>query len=151
MMDAALPTFDVALARFTEFLESNQVGRPTVRWIFREDVALRGRSLLVSCRLPRGARLVEEMYSRAVASGARGVMLHALGLDDEAVYCTIVVPISNDDAEERWIHGLKLSMLTSLLPVTTIEGSAWMKEARTQTPAQHAGLAEWFQSRSQKI
>lgn len=151
MVDSDLPMFELALARFSQFLEQNEVRRPTLRWIFREDVALQGQSLLVSRLLPGRSTLAEEMYSRAVALAARGVMLSAEGIDDDAVYCTIIVPVADDDAEERWIHGLKLSMLTPLLPVTTLEAAAWKKAASTQTQAQRAGLDDRFQPRSQKI
>jgi hypothetical protein len=145
-MEVDLPGFASALARFTQFLELHQVNRPTLRWIFREDVALRGRSLLVSRRLPVDrTSLVEQKYASAVARAARGVMLSAEGFDDVAVYCTLVVPVSEDDAEERWIRGLKLSMRNPLLPVVTLEEPAWREAVHIQTPAQVAGLDDRFQ------
>lgn len=144
MMDSRFPTFDQALNQLAEFLEQQRVCRPSVRWVFREDVALRQRSLLVSSRQPQ-ERLVAEVYSRAVTSAARGIVLSAEGIDDDAVYCTILVPASEDDAEARLIDGLKLATLTPLLPVAIVDQLAWASAAEAQTPPQRAYLDDRFQ------
>jgi hypothetical protein len=140
------PTFDEALNQLGAFLDHHQGRRPSVRWLFREDVALRERSLVVSNRLPRErTRPVEELYSRAVANSAWGILLSAEGIDDDAVYCTLYVSISKDDAEGRLIHGLKLSMLEPLLPVVIVDELAWAKAAEAQTPLQLTSLDDRFQ------
>ncbi len=143
-MDSRFPTFDQALNQLAEFLEQHRVRRPSVRWVFREDVALRERSLLVSSRHPQ-ERLVAEMYSRAVTSAARGIVLSAEGIDDDAVYCTSLVSVSEDDAEARLIDGLKLATLTTLLPVAIVDQLTLASVAEAQTPPQRAYLDDRFQ------
>jgi hypothetical protein len=144
MTDSRFPTFDQALNQLGAFLEHQRVRRRSVRWIFREDVALREHSLLVSARQPH-ERLVAEVYSRAVTSAARGIVLSAEGFDDDAMYCTIFVPVSEDDAEARLVDGLKLATLNTLLPVAIVDQLAWVRAAKTQTPPQSAYLDDRFQ------
>lgn len=130
MTDNDPPAFDVALVRLQQFLETQNIRRPMLRWLFREDVALAKRSLLVSSRLPADrTSLVAEKYARAVATAARGVVLGAHGIDDHTVYCSLYVPVSDDDAEYRLICGLKLSVLTPLLTVKTLDAAKWAKAA----------------------
>lgn len=146
MMESRLPTFDQALNQLHAFLNHHQVRRPSVRWMFRDDVALRERSLLVSTQLPRErTSLVEEVYSCAVSSAAPGVLLSAEAIDDDAVYCTIFVPVSEDDAQRRLIDGLKLSRLATLLPVVVVDQLAWARAAEAQTPPHLAYLDDRFQ------
>jgi hypothetical protein len=146
MRDSRFPNFDEALNQLDAFLDHHQARRPSVRWIFREDVALRERSLVVSTRLNRERKnLVEGVYSRAVANAARGIVLSAEGIDNDAVYCTLYVSISEDDAEGRLIDGLKLSMLDPLLPVVIIDQLAWARAAEAQMPQQLITLDDRFQ------
>lgn len=100
MTDNDPPAFDVALVRLQQFLETQNIRRPMLRWLFREDVALAKRSLLVSSRLPADrTSLVAEEYARAVATAARGVVLGAHGIDDHTVYCSPYVPVSDDGVQ----------------------------------------------------
>lgn len=146
MMDSRFPTFDQAVNQLHKFLGHHQVRCPSIRWIFREDVALREGSLLVSTRMPRErTSLVAEVYSRAVSSAAPGVVLSAEAIDDDAVYCTLYVALSEDDAEGRLIAGLKLSRLVTLLPMEIVEQAAWTRAAEAQTPPQLAYLDDRFQ------
>ncbi len=144
MMDSRFPTFHQALSQLYEFLEHQRVRRPSVRWIWREDVALRERSLLVSSQLPR-EQLVADVYSRAVTSAAQGIVLSAEGIDDDAVYCTIFVSVSEDDAERRLIDGLKLAKLATLLPVVIVDQLKLPRAAEAQTASQLAYLDDRFQ------
>ena len=144
MMDSRFPTFDQALSQLDEFLEHQRVRRPSVRWIWREDVALRERSLLVSNQLPP-EQLVADVYSRAVTSAARGIVLSAEGIDDDAVYCTIFVSVSEDDAERRLINELKLAKLATLVPVVIVDQLAMARAAEAQTASQLAYLDDRFQ------
>lgn len=105
---------------------------------------MRERSLLVSNQLPR-EQLVADVYSRAVTSAARGIVLSAEGIDDDAVYCTIFVSVSEDDAERRLINGLKLAKLATLLPVVIVDQLALARAAEAQTASQLAYLDDRFQ------
>jgi hypothetical protein len=144
MMHSRFPTFDQALNQLDAFLEHQRVRRRSFRWIFREDVALRERSLLVSNSAAH-ERLVAKVYSRAVASAARGIVLSAEGIDDDAVYCTIFVSVSEGDAEARLIDGLKLATRTTLLPLVIVDQLEWARAAEAQTPPQLAYLDDRFQ------
>jgi hypothetical protein len=142
---SALP-FDVAVARLHQLLETQHLRERKLRWVFRDDVALQGRSLLVSRRLPRDqTKSAADKYARAVASRASGIVLSAEGIDEDAVYCTVFVAISAEDAQRRMISGLKLSVLDPPSPVTTLEEPAWRAAADAQTPWQRDGLDDRFQ------
>jgi hypothetical protein len=141
----SLPSFDVALAQLRRFLHANQIRRPDLRWIFREDVALRGRSLLVRAQLRHDANLVRERYASAAASRARGIVIGAEGIDDEAVFCTLFVPISDDDAEHRMVAGLKLTILEPLPPVVTVDDATWRIASDAHAPEQRVHLDDRFQ------
>jgi hypothetical protein len=150
ILTRSLPAFDRARARLHRFLDAQHVRRPALRWIFREHVALRERSLLVSDRLPGDCTsFVAERYACAIATRAPAVLLGAEGIDDVAVYCTIFVPRSDDDAEDRMMAGLKLSILEPLPRVVTVDDATWRVASDAQAPEQVRYLDDRFQRATQ--
>ena len=117
-----------------------------LEWIFRGDVAMVGRSLLVTDRdRDERTRVAREAY--ACGTRGLGVELAAVGHRDEVVYCTAWEPTSERDAECRLIAGLKLSKLDALLPVHEVHAHEWRRVSAAHTGAQLGFLDALFQHR----
>jgi hypothetical protein len=135
------PTFDEAVGRLQQFLVSQGVRRREIRWVFRDDIALQGRALVI--RRCERANVAAEKY--AAGREAPGVVLSAEGIDEDAVYCTVFVPSSADDAEYRMIRGVKLSVAVPLWSVKIVDDADWLVATCSQTPSQRDLVDDRFQ------
>ncbi len=110
-----------------------------MQWVFRGDVVLSGRSLIVRPHQERGCRDddVPLIYGR-VDTNRQPIELRALGCDASNVYCTIV--LSNRSDALLPPSGVKYVVLQPLLDVRVVSDATWRELARVQRPEQQAYL-----------
>jgi hypothetical protein len=146
-MSVALPPCSEALEQLQSLLVRCGVERSNVHWLDRPSVVAHSGFLRRKPTLfvPSGARSSDAAAAYAVAREAgHGIELHALGIDSNRVYCLAFVPPTELEAELRMIGGLKLSVLTPLLPVSLVSENRWHACARRQSPERTAWLDELF-------
>jgi hypothetical protein len=107
-----LPTFENALRSFGSFLEAQGLDRGE-RWIFKEDVTVRGRGTpWLKAPLPaENGVLVRGLYEMA-ARESSGVELSVYCKVGRLAYCSAFVPRDEEEAANRMIRGLKLTVPT---------------------------------------
>jgi len=104
-----LPTFDVAVRSFGDFLVSQ--GLACVSWVFKEDVTVRGRGTpWLRDPLPaENVLLVRSLYEMAAREDS-GIELSVYCKVDRVAYCSAFVPRDEEEAANRMIRGLKMTV-----------------------------------------
>lgn len=123
-----LPTFEDALRSFGGFLVSQGLDRG-VSWVLKEDVTVRGRGTpWLRVPLPaENALLVRGLYEVAAREDS-GIELSVYCKVGRLAYCSAFVPRDEEEAANRMIRGLKMTIPTRV------------REARLCGPGLCAGL-----------
>ena len=119
------PTFEDALRSFGSFLESQGFARDE-SWIFKEDVKVRGQGTpWLKAPLPaENGVLVRELYEMAARTGS-GIELSVYCKVGRLAYCSVFVPRDEEEAANRMIRGLKMTVPTRVREGRLCEQGFW--------------------------
>lgn len=138
------PTFETAVARFQQFLRSNQWPEKIV-WIQMQDLLLTGKKLLYARIPPSKSREVaaQETFEQGVKQG-RGVLLGALFELRGASFCYVWVPPNDEEAARSLMPAeIKSRIPNDRVPVTLIRNRLlwWWLRVRLRRKQSDKG---WF-------
>jgi len=131
------PRFEDALARFRSFLNDQGHCGP-IGWVFPSDVLSIGGGWIIRPR-PQEKALAEvaTAYKAAVARRL-GVRFNVLCLEGDAIWCYIVCPTDQSDAERCMMpDGLKLSVPTTPRQGRTIADEDEWESLTAQDMVEH--------------
>ena len=103
MMDKPPRTFGEAEKCFQSFLESNGFNSD-IRWVFREDVAMRRGEYLIRCPIPESNRAYARKLFYVGLDRALGYKLSCLAIVNNVPVCYLLVPEDATDAEYKMLE-----------------------------------------------
>lgn len=118
-------SFQQACEQLQNFLQTEK--RPhVIHWIFREDVLLFKRNILLRWPLPTdNERQAEKLFCLGKAKGL-GLALAVYGVDHTNAYGYVLVPTDQADSEALMMADLKLSYLNDQRKIVKIRTAiAW--------------------------